>query len=160
MKHIFSGRTCAIATKHAKERVIAPIFEKIFGLKCVVPPVDTDTLGTFSGEIARTADPVTTLEKKASLVLESGYDIALATEGSFGPHPYAFFLPAHEELMIFWDKLNNIKIIERTVSLNPCFHGDFVSTHDELRSFLQKIDFPKHAVILRKNENDIKFLYK
>lgn len=86
--------------------------------------------------------------------------MVIATEGSFGPHPAAFFLPAHEEMMIFYDAKNTLEIIEHTVSLNPCFHGDFISTHDELRLFLKKINFPDHAIILRRDEKDLQFLHK
>jgi hypothetical protein len=61
---------------------------------------------------------------------------------------------------MFRDKINHLEIIERTVSLNPCFHGEFISSHDELCAFLKKIAFPTHSVIIRKDERDIHFLFK
>ena len=51
---IFNGRPIAIATKHGKEAVIAPRLLEALGLKCVnSDQLDTDSLGTFSGEVER-----------------------------------------------------------------------------------------------------------
>ena len=48
---MFKGRLLLIATKHKKEEIISPIFEKELGVRCVVPEhLDTDLLGTFTGE--------------------------------------------------------------------------------------------------------------
>ena len=58
---MFEGRKLLIATKHSKERVIAPILEEKLGVTCVVPTdFDTDLLGTFTGEIERKSDALTT----------------------------------------------------------------------------------------------------
>lgn len=51
---MFAGRKLLIATKHEKEKVIAPILARELGVKCfVVSNLDTDELGTFTGEIDR-----------------------------------------------------------------------------------------------------------
>ena len=48
---MFKGRTLLIATKHQKEQIISPIFEKELGVRCFVPDhFDTDIFGTFTGE--------------------------------------------------------------------------------------------------------------
>lgn len=61
---MFKGRNLLIATKHEKEKVIAPILEKELGVKCfVVTNLDTDEFGTFTGEIDRKDDPITTAKK-------------------------------------------------------------------------------------------------
>lgn len=50
----FSQRKLVIATKHHKEKVIAPLIEKVLGVECFVGKnFDTDTLGTFTGEVER-----------------------------------------------------------------------------------------------------------
>ena len=38
---------------HRKERALAPAFCRVLGAEIVVPALDTVTLGTFSGEVAR-----------------------------------------------------------------------------------------------------------
>jgi hypothetical protein len=51
---MFEGRRLLIATKHHKEQVIAPVFEKELAVQCFTSDeFDTDSLGTFSGEIER-----------------------------------------------------------------------------------------------------------
>ena len=55
---MFEGRNLLIATKHRKETVIAPLFSDAFGVHCFISDeFDTDSLGTFSGEIARKKKP-------------------------------------------------------------------------------------------------------
>ncbi|WP_229359370.1 hypothetical protein [Flectobacillus major] len=55
---MFQGRRLLIATKHQKQKVIAPILEKELGVVCVVlPELDTDKLGTFTGEVNRKDNP-------------------------------------------------------------------------------------------------------
>jgi hypothetical protein len=46
---MFKDRTLVIATKHAKERAIAPILERELGVRCISSEgLDTDLLGTFT----------------------------------------------------------------------------------------------------------------
>ena len=62
---MFSGRNLVIATKHEKERVIAPVLELELGVKCFTTPnLNTDELGTFTGEVERKDVPVMTARKK------------------------------------------------------------------------------------------------
>jgi len=118
---MFKGRTLLIASKHEKEKVITPILEKVLGVKCIVAKnFDTDELGTFTGEIERTDDPITTVRKKCQLAMEvSNCDMAIASEGSFGPHPSVFFVSADDEFLIFIDKKNGLEIIARELSTIP-----------------------------------------
>jgi hypothetical protein len=82
---MFENRTIVIATMHKKESVIAPLLEDNFNLKCIVPSeFNSDSLGTFSGEIERKEDPISTLRQKCLLALKtSNLDLAIASEGSF-----------------------------------------------------------------------------
>lgn len=98
-------------------------FQKELGVEICVPTnLDTDLLGTFSGEIDRKNDPLTTLETKCEWAMNlTGADFALASEGSFGAHPAAFFLPANEEHLLLNDKNNNLKIHSRRLSTETNF---------------------------------------
>ncbi len=85
---VYAGRRVCLTTLHGKERVLARPFFHGLGAELVVCGCDTDQLGTFSGEIERAADPLSTCVRKAALGLEaSGLRLGLASEGSFGPHP-------------------------------------------------------------------------
>ena len=108
---MFQGRNLLIATKHEKEKVIAPILEKELGVKCFVSSdLDTDKLGTFTGEIERMDDPITTARNKCLTGMDlTNCDLAIASEGSFGPHPTMYFITADEEFLLFVDKKNYIE---------------------------------------------------
>ncbi len=159
---MFKGRNLLIATKHNKEKVIAPIMEDYLGVKCVINTnFDTDQLGTFSGEIERTEDPIATARKKCLMTMEANdCDLGIASEGSFGPHPTLFFIPADEEFLIFIDLKNKLEIVAREVSTTTNYNSDEVLNLDELKTFAEKSSFPSHALILRKNREDKQHLVK
>ena len=153
---MFKNRKLVIATKHKKEKIIAPLFEEAFGIKCFTPEnFDTDLLGTFTGEIERKDDPITTMRNKCLQAMELSHcDLGIASEGSFGPHPSIFFAHADDEFIIFIDKKNNLEIIERELSLKTNFNGSEIKTEQELTEFANRAKFPSHALIMRKAKDD------
>ncbi|MCL9770259.1 hypothetical protein NAT47_07505 [Flavobacterium sp. HXWNR69] len=158
----FSGRRLLIVTKHQKEEVLAPLFEEALGVTCFVARnFDTDRLGTFSGEIARKDDALTTLRKKCWEGMQAeGFDLAVATEGSFGNHPTVFFSPANDELIMLVDQKNNLEIVERVLSMETNFYSSELQTRDELKAFLDKVQFPSHGVILKDATENWTEIYK
>ncbi|MFY7963698.1 MAG: DUF6671 family protein [Chitinophagaceae bacterium] len=154
MSIVFSGRKLIIATKHKKEQVIGPIVEKGLGVTSFVnDEFDTDILGTFTGEIERKLDPIETVRQKCLMAMEkANCDLGIANEGSFGSHPSVFFANADDEFVIFIDKENNLEIIARELSLNTNFNGREITNENELLSFANSVNFPSHALILRKSK--------
>lgn len=153
---IFEGRRLIIATKHKKESVIAPLLEEHLGIKCFVPTdFDTDKLGTFTGEIERKEDALTTVRQKCLLAMEEYQcDLGIASEGSFGPHPSIFIAHADDEFLIFIDKKNNLEIIVRELSLDTNFNATTVNCFQDVVDVVKTVGFPKHALIL-KNANTV-----
>lgn len=153
---MFKGRKLLIATKHKKEKVIASQVEKSLNLECFVPEkFDTDTLGTFTGEVERKDDPLSTAKYKCLKALELyNCDLGIASEGSFGPHPSLFFVSANEEILIFIDKQNELEIIARELSTETNFDGKEIQTEDQLISFAERVQFPSHALILCRSKTD------
>ena len=153
---MFNGRALLIATKHQKDQVISPVFEKELGVNCFVNPnFDTDELGTFTGEIERKADALTTVKNKCLLGLKlTQGDLAIASEGSFGPHPSIFIAHANEELLFFIDKKNNLEITARELSLETNFSGSEINSEKKLKEFAHHAKFPDHGLIIRQSQND------
>jgi len=153
---MFKGRNLIIATKHGKEKAIAPILEKELGVKCFVDlELDTDKLGTFTGEVERKDDPLTTSRNKCNMAMElTNCDLAIASEGSFGPHPTIFFIPADDEILIFVDKINGLEIIVRELSTETNFNGSEIKTEEKLLEFAANANFPSHGLILRKSRDE------
>jgi hypothetical protein len=153
---MFEGRNLFIATNHKKEIVIAPLFKKEFGIHCFTSDAfDTDTLGTFSGEIDRKEDPLTTLRTKIILASKAtNCDLIVANEGSFGAHPTLFFAHANEELVMLKDFKNDLEIVAREISMETNFNGQMINNQSELLEFAAKVKFPSHGIILKPDEKN------
>jgi hypothetical protein len=159
---IFKNRRLIIATKHKKEAVISPILEDKLGVRCFIgEEFDTDTFGTFSGEIERQQDALETIRLKCLVAMDkNNCDLAVASEGSFGPHPSLYFANADDELIMLIDKKNNLEIIAREISLETNFNAKLIRNKSELIDFAKAVHFPSHALIIKRDQNDHSFLRK
>jgi hypothetical protein len=160
--NLFENRKLLLATKHGKEEVLKPLLEMALNVNCFISTeFNTDLYGTFSGEIARKEDALSTLRKKC-LAAMSYYncDLAVASEGSFGPHPSAFFSTADDELLIFIDLKNKIEIIGRKLSMETNFASKTCHNMEEFELFLNQVKFPSHKVILKNIGEHSSEIYK
>lgn len=150
---LFEGRTVSFATMHEKEKLVAPILHAEFGLKTIVPDsFDTDQFGTFTGEVDRQTDPLSTVRKKCLAGMKAcKTDIGIASEGSFGPHPIFFFSPCNEEFVILIDKKNKLELVVKELSTATNFNKRIVHSWQELSHFAKDVGFPSHAIILSKS---------
>lgn len=149
--HPYAGATIALATMHGKAEALAPAFAML-GASLLVPhSIDTDALGTFSGEIPRLQPPLETAIAKARLAMAAtGLPLGLATEGSFGPDPAIGFVPIHRELAVLVDDLHAQVICEWRNSHETNFASCMVGHASELDATrLVRWRFPSHALIVR-----------
>jgi hypothetical protein len=146
----YYNKEYVIATKHGKEQAIQPVFEKRYGMKAILSDqIDTDHFGTFSGEIERKNSPIETLRKKCLLGIDlTGTSIAIASEGSFGPHPHIPFVTCDEEFMIFLDVENDIEILERKISVETNFFIHAIDTKYELIETISNLNIPASGLLL------------
>lgn len=145
---------------HRKEEAIFPVFDECLGLRGkVLENANTDLLGTFTGEIPRNAGPLETLKQKCRnwLSLATEHDLIVATEGSFGPHPHLFFIPAHQELIHLIDLKNNWEITESIISTETNFARSVVHSEKELIEFAEKAGFPEHGIIIRTGNPEVPY---
>ncbi|MDP3506532.1 MAG: hypothetical protein Q8T09_00950 [Candidatus Melainabacteria bacterium] len=142
-----------LATKHDKARAIARPMRMGIGLEVVTSSaIDTDLLGTFTGEVRRNCSPLDTVLKKARMGMAvSGLPLGLANEGSFGPHPYLFFVPGTQEIMAFIDDHLEIEVTEQLVSAETNFNQALAESSRDLCDFLIRAKFPSHGLIVRPN---------
>lgn len=162
IKSLFSNRKLVIATKHEKEKAIAPLVESALGVKCFVPEnFDTDVLGTFTGETERKDDPFTTLRNKCQMAMSlTNCDLAIASEGSFGMHPAIFFVHADDEILMLLDKKNDLEIAARELSVETNYNGAEVKSEEELLKFAKKAGFPSHGLVLRMEKEHVEDIHK
>jgi hypothetical protein len=152
---LFKGRKLVVATKHEKERVIAPLLEKYLGVEIVVPThFDSDKFGTFTREIKRAGNQLEAARAKAHAAMTSeGVDLAVSSEGSFGAHPSIPFVQSNLELVLFVDKKNEREIRGHYRTQETNISGQYVTTVEEALNFAKSIGFPEHGIIVRKSEN-------
>ncbi|MFT7352937.1 MAG: hypothetical protein ACI9XR_002728 [Flavobacterium sp.] len=159
---MFENRSLFIATKHQKEKVIAPILNKELQVNCFSSDsFDTDSFGTFSGEIERKSDALSTVRLKCIEANKfTKCDLILASEGSFGVHPSLFFAQADEEIIMLKDFKNDLEIVVREISLDTNFGGALLLNEKELIKFLENSKFPSHGIILKSSEKNFQKVYK
>jgi len=152
---IFSDRVGVLATKHHKEQVIAPILQQELDLKVTVPPdFDTDLFGTFTREIKRLGTQIEAARLKAEKALEiTGETLALASEGSFAPHPSLPYISANREIVILLDKQQELKIIGESFSTDTNHSHKVVKTVEEALIFANQIGFPDHGLVIMFNDS-------
>jgi hypothetical protein len=150
----YRNQSVLLASKHEKEKVIAEVFFNKLSCTLEVHEFDTDQFGTFTGEIARTLNPYETCVLKARRAAEHcGYDLAIASEGSFGPHPAFPFIPSDHEIMVFLDRKNKWMIAEQYTTSKTNYRMMTITPNTELDDFLEKAGFPEHALTLQTNSD-------
>lgn len=155
---LFRGRTLVIGTMHGKEAVIAPLLERELGVRCVTPRgYDTDWFGSFSGEVKRCDTALNTARAKAlGALAQTGHTLAVASEGSFGPHPSVFILPANEETVCLVDTANDLFISGWHLTEKTNFASRAIATPEDLWEFCAQAGFPDHGVILQASAHGLK----
>lgn len=158
----FYGRKLAIATMHGKEKVLAKPLESALGVHCIVPDgFDTDCFGTFAGDVERPGDADFTLRLKCQAAMESANcDLAIASEGAFGPHPIVPFAAAGEERLMLTDKRNGFEITVRSLSSSTNFRHANLADWPAVCDFAVSAGFPEHGIILKGSCNGSQTLVK
>lgn len=159
---VFTGRTMVLATMHGKEAVIAPILEKALGVEIIVPKdFDTDRFGTFTGDIPRAGNQLEAARLKArAALLHTGFDLAVASEGSFSPDPSVPFVQSSLELVVCVDTKYNLEIIGQYRSSDVLVQGAEVESIEAAFYVARKWGFPRTGIIMRKKRNSVRGLHK
>ncbi|MFN9623405.1 MAG: DUF6671 family protein [Cyanobacteriota bacterium] len=153
----YTGVTVALATRHGKERVIGRALRQGLGADLLhVRSVDTDALGTFCGGVPRRGTALEACLAKAEAALEAGgTPCAIASEGSFGPHPQLPFLAAGLECLVFLDRLRGLTIREQGLARRTNFAHRLVAAPEacgpdsSLADWLTQVGFPSHGLMVR-----------
>jgi hypothetical protein len=154
--HPYVQKKIVLTSKHEKLKLIKPAFEDILECELFEANLDTDQLGTFSGEIERKYPPRETAIRKARLGMEStGLKLGIASEGSVGPDPAVPFITSNIEYLVLVDDENQIVISQLFRSFDITVATITASPNQDINEFLERADFPNHGLIVRPN-TDIK----
>ena len=133
----FKGCLAVLATMHSKEQAIAPVLEEMLGLRVeVLQGFDTDRFGTFTrgGASSRDAAPQAAF--------------GLASEGSFGRHPWMPFVAGGRELIVLMDRDAGLELVGADLTAETNYESRLVSSVAEALAFAHDIGFPAHAVVV------------
>ncbi|MGF1525433.1 MAG: DUF6671 family protein [Candidatus Competibacterales bacterium] len=147
--HPYCGRRAVLATMHRKQEAIAPPLASQLGLVIEVPDaLDTDRLGTFTGEVERPGPMLETAIAKARAgMAASGLPLGLASEGSYGPHPSMPFIPAGIELLVWVDDERPMVLTEHVIDEQTNYHHVIARPGTDIGDFLTQVRFPSHGLI-------------
>lgn len=149
----YAGRTVFLLTQHGKEGVVAPAFqERLQARVQVVGDVDTDTLGTFTRDVARFGTQLEAARRKATLALSGRGALGLGSEGSVVPGPFGFG-SWDIELVLFLDIERDIEVVGRAYEPGLHAHG-LVSSLIDLRDLADRAGFPEHGLVMRPDSQD------
>jgi hypothetical protein len=147
----YDNTPAVLATMHGKERVIAPLLERDLGLRVELAlGLNTDRFGTFSREIERKGSQLDAARAKiAAGFANAPYArVGIASEGSFGPHPYIPFLALDRELIVLIDRETGLELIGHDASPETNFDHAVISHVDSAMEFAERAKFPDHGLIV------------
>lgn len=159
--HPYLGQIAVLATKHEKLPLVGPPLADAVGLHVEAVAVDTDALGTFTGDIPRQAPPLETAIAKARLGMRStARALGLASEGSIGPDPTMPFVVLDREIVVLVDDGTGIVVWETHASWDVVAVSTTVGTGDDLGAFLSRARFPDHQLIVRPGDGALHPIHK
>lgn len=127
-----------LVTKHQKAKLIAPALAALNIDVVECSAFDTDTLGTFSGEITRTLSPKQAALTKAKKACElTGAEWGLGSEGSFGGGPYPGLMNWNEEILCLYHR-DTQNVIYAYASGPTLVNAINASTLSDLENALEK----------------------
>lgn len=150
---MYDDKIVALGTMHEKEKVISPLFFDVLGLKVVHAKIDTDQLGTFTGEVEREGSSLHCVRKKCELAMKQCNSVlGVASEGSFGPHPVIPFAACDHEILYFIDQERGFELHQSLFSTRTNYRQQAISDYEVLKVFCEQTLFPSHAIIVRPNK--------
>lgn len=161
MDSIYQGRKVAFLTQHGKQELVRSPLEADLGCQIVhTDSFDTDQLGSFTREVSRPGTQHAAARRKAKIGMElTGTELGLASEGAFGPDPFAGLISWNTEILLWADK-------EKGVEVTGLAQGPAQSSHSEVRTFFElkqfaiQAKFPEHHLVLRPDHQDHLEIYK
>jgi hypothetical protein len=156
VNHPYEAKTAVLTSKHQKLDLIRPSLEQATGLNLIEQALDTDQLGTFSGEIERPGTPLEVAINKAKLgMVATGLPLGVASEGSIGPDPLVPFVISNIETLVFVDQELDIVISETFRSLDIVSATTQTFPGQDLTEYLAKVGFPEQRVIVKSSSGGV-----
>ena len=147
--HSFHGSHIIFATNHGKAEAAREPFREFLSAHVDELTINTDSLGTFSGEVERAGSMLDALRGKIRMAIaRTSAPLILASEGSFSSaSPFGLLFHGIEMLMLF-DARAGVEIIEQYISYDTNYATATLRSLPDLHAFLKRISFSSHALVL------------
>lgn len=145
----FQDSHITFATNHGKSEAAREPFARILNATITPLTINSDTLGTFTGEVERPGSMLDALRGKVRLARQlSDARWVLVSEGSFSSSD-GFGLVVHGiEMLMLHDALTGAEIVEQHISYDTNYATATLKSREELESFLTRISFGSHGLVL------------
>jgi hypothetical protein len=141
--------TITFATNHGKSSAAREHFLRLLNTQVEEMVIDSDSLGTFSGEVPRRGSMIDALKDKVKLARASSSDrFILVSEGSFGTAGGFGVLAQGIEMLLLDDAVTGAQVVEQYISWDTNYLTQELSTLSDLKAFLSRISFGSHALVL------------
>jgi hypothetical protein len=145
----FRNSTIVFATNHHESIAARDPFLRVLNSRIEELVIDSDKLGTFSGEIERRGTMLDALRGKIKLARKKTSErLVLVSEGSFGSADGFGFVARGIEMLMLHDANTGIEVIEQYVSWDTNYATATLSTLEDLENFLQRVQFGTHAIVV------------
>lgn len=145
--------TIAIATKHQKDVLLAPLFREMLGWEMQLVDFDTDLLGTFTPELPRKLSPKEAAIAKAKVALDnSSAEYGLGSEGSIYPDPELPLVSLNTELIALVQRSTGAILVQHHHSREIVAFSKRLDASEDFPVLAHKARMPEHAVILRSED--------
>lgn len=144
-----AGKTAVVATMHGKQAAIEPALARL-GLRFLPPPpIDTDRYGTFTRDVARAGSQLDAVlaKARAGLALAPEADYAIASEGSFGPHPSLPFVASGFEVIALLPRDADQPLLGRHLTTATNYLQAEARSAADVASFAERVGLPRHAIV-------------
>jgi hypothetical protein len=148
-QHSFTGSHITFATNHGKAAAAHEPFARVLSAHIHPLSIDSDSLGTFSGEVERPGSMLDALRGKVKLArLSTNTRFVLVSEGSFSAPGGLGFLVQGIEMLMVHDADTGAEIIEQYISYETNYATATLRTTDALKNFLGQMSFGSHSLML------------
>jgi hypothetical protein len=151
----YAGKQITLLSRHAKERVMEPLFARQLGAELIVDfGFDTDQLGTFTREIPRRLNQRQSAARKARIAMErTGASVGVGSEGAFGADPHVGLTPWNVELVVLVDAERDIEVVG--MDQGPATFAHAVTKKwPEAETFAHNQGFPLQHLVVRPHGAD------
>lgn len=157
----YAGLRVSLLTQHGKQHVLRSVLESGLGCQLVhTDGFDTDLLGTFTQDVARAGSQLEACRRKARIGMAlTDAAVGIASEGAFGPDPFAGLMPWNTEMVLWVDSRQGTEVTGLAQGPAQSMQKT-VMTADELMRFADEALFPEHHLVLRPDHPEHPEIFK